>query len=214
MEIFFVRHGESVANQEKAYQGWTDINLSVQGLEQAKRLNEYFLTKNIKFTKIYSSPLKRALDTAKALIPSSIDSVIETRDALKSINVGRWSGISIQEAKNKQPQEHWKWKTLPEEFSFPNGESIHDVLLRAKPLILELTSEWYGKNNRIAIVTHMITIKVLALWMLRVDLNKIWEPQYTVPNTGMIVFVVQKGISDDTPQFERLNLEDPVPHLS
>jgi broad specificity phosphatase PhoE len=116
--------------------------------------------------------------------------------------------------KNEQPQEHWKWKNLPNKFSFPNGESIHDVLQRTKPFILELSSEWHGKNNRIAIVTHMITIKVLTLWMLRVNLNRIWEAQYTVPNTGMIVFTVQKGDNIDNPHFERGDLKNPVPHLS
>ena len=213
MEIYFIRHGESTANLEKAYQGWTDVKLSATGLEQAKKLGQYFLTNDIHFNKIFSSPLKRALETAQALISCSYDSNIETKTGLKSINVGNWSGITIEEVKENYPHEHWIWKNNVEEFRFPEGESIFDVLQRSKSSLLDILPEFFGKNNRIAIVTHMITIKVLTLWMSGIELNKIWEPQFTVPNTGIVVYTIKKGNNFKEFQFKRKFLEDPVPHL-
>ncbi len=213
MEILFIRHGESTANKEKAFQGWTDVELSNQGREQAKKLNQHFLESNIQFDKIYSSPLQRALETAQALIPCSSNSDIETKQGLKSINVGHWSGLSIERIKENHSQEYWKWKNETEKFCFPDGESIADVLRRAKASVLEILSEIQEENNRIAIVTHMITIKVLTLWMLRIKPSKIWEPQYSIPNTGIVVFKVQEGNNTNDFQFERKFLIDPVPHL-
>ena len=88
MEILFIRHGESTANKEKAFQGWTDVKLSREGREQAIKLSQHFTANNIQFDKIYSGPLQRALETAHALIPCSLNSDSETKEGLKSINVG------------------------------------------------------------------------------------------------------------------------------
>ncbi len=42
MEIYFIRHGQSIANKEKIFQGWSDIHLSEEGIKQAKKLSKYF----------------------------------------------------------------------------------------------------------------------------------------------------------------------------
>ena len=147
------------------------------------------------------------------MIPCSLSSDIETKQGLKSINVGHWSGLSIERIKENHSQEYWKWKNETDKFRFPDGESIDDVLRRAKASVLEILSEIQGESNRIAIVTHMITIKVLTLWMLRIKPSKIWEPQYSVPNAGIVVFNVQERNYTSDFQFERKFLVDPVPHL-
>jgi len=62
-KIVFVRHGESEWNKENRFTGWTDVDLSSSGVEEAfdagKRLND----KNYKFDVCYTSVLKRAIKT-------------------------------------------------------------------------------------------------------------------------------------------------------
>ena len=65
LRLYFVRHGETVWNTERRYQGMTDIELSEEGIKQAQCVAERF--KNIKIDKIYASPLKRAMETAKKI---------------------------------------------------------------------------------------------------------------------------------------------------
>ena len=64
--LIFIRHGESVANKDDVCIGHTDLDLSETGRIQAKLTAEY-IVKNFKVDKIYSSDLKRAYNTAKAV---------------------------------------------------------------------------------------------------------------------------------------------------
>lgn len=63
--IYIVRHGQTDWNVEKRYMGWCDIPLNEKGLDQAQKTSE--LLKDIKFDYVFSSPLKRALMTAKTI---------------------------------------------------------------------------------------------------------------------------------------------------
>ena len=213
MEIYFIRHGESTANKEKVYQGWTDVHLSTRGIEQAEKLKEYFLKTNTKFNKIYTSPLQRAVETAQPLLSCALTEELIRKKQFRSINVGGWGAIGIDYVKHEFQEEYWKWKNTPVEFHFPDGESIIDVLERSKCSLTTILKQNYSADTKIAIVTHMITIKVLIIWMTKGDLNNIWNPKYKVPNTGLVIFNVEKLENENRYRFERVELKNPVPHL-
>ncbi|MHA1227975.1 MAG: histidine phosphatase family protein [Candidatus Hodarchaeales archaeon] len=213
MILFFIRHGESTSNKKKVYQGWTDVHLSNKGNSQAKLLKDYFLNKKIYFDTIYSSPLKRAYETANHLSSCSKTSQIIVLDGMKSINVGKWAGIAIQTVKKKFPEQYRLWHTTPTKFRFPNGESIVDVLDRSKASLITVLNH-HKTTDRIAIVSHMITIKVLTLWMLNKSLDLIWEKEFSVPNTGLIIFDVQKKDKNIDYTFKRIALKKPNPHFA
>lgn len=213
MEVYFIRHGESTANKDKIFQGWTDVPLSVRGVGQANNLLKYFLDNDIRFTNIYSSSLLRAVETAQPILSCALTEDAIRKKNLRSINVGDWSGISIDSIKSEFQEEYWKWKNNPVEFQFPNGESINDVLVRSKRSLTTILDQNYLTGAKIAIITHMITIKVLIIWMTKGDLNNIWNPIYSVPNTGLVIFNVEKLENENRYRFERLELKNPVPHL-
>ena len=73
--IYIVRHGQTDWNVEGRYQGRIDIELNETGINQAKEIFEEL--KNVKFDIVFSSPLKRALQTAKII--SNHDIVIDNR---------------------------------------------------------------------------------------------------------------------------------------
>ena len=66
MELYIVRHGETVWNKQWRLQGSTDIKLSENGIDMAKKTG--YGMKNIDFKVAYSSPLSRAYDTAKIIV--------------------------------------------------------------------------------------------------------------------------------------------------
>lgn len=68
--IYIVRHGQTHWNLEGRYQGRIDINLNETGIEQAENIREKL--KNIKFDKVFSSPLKRAYNTAQIICNDKI----------------------------------------------------------------------------------------------------------------------------------------------
>jgi broad specificity phosphatase PhoE len=213
MEIYFIRHGESTANKDKIYQGWSDVHLSKSGLEQANKLVKFFEQNNTKFNTIYSSSHVGAIETAQPLLSCAVNNKIITKNNLRSINVGEWSGIAIDYVKRNLGRDYSLWKNKPEEFKFPGGESIIDVLIRAKCSLHTILDQEYSNDSRIAVVTHMITIKVLTLWMSDIDLSNIWDPKYFIPNTGLIIFKVVKLNNTNQYRFKRFPLRNPIPHL-
>ncbi|TKA32753.1 hypothetical protein B0A50_00978 [Salinomyces thailandicus] len=67
MKLFLVRHGETVDNVAGLYAGVLDSALTNHGVDQARRLGEYFSKAGVTFSHIFSSPLSRALKTAEAV---------------------------------------------------------------------------------------------------------------------------------------------------
>ncbi len=62
-KIVFLRHGESVWNQENRFTGWTDVDLSAHGVTEAKRAGEVLAKEGYVFDVAYTSVLKRAIRT-------------------------------------------------------------------------------------------------------------------------------------------------------
>lgn len=213
MKLYLIRHGESVANKEKVFQGWTDVSLSVTGQKQAKSLGEYFKKGNTHFTKIYSSPLKRAVETGQHLLQSSDFQKLVTCNDFRSINVGQWAGLTIENVGNNFPKAYEIWKSRPKNFRFPGGESIADVQTRAESSLFKILEEDHTLQYDICIVTHMITIKVLILSLLDKDLNSIWKSQYTIPNTGIVIFEVTNDSENNSYRFNKIPTETSIPHL-
>ena len=85
MNIYFVRHGQTDYNLKEIIQGASDIELNETGIKQAYQTKEKL--KDIKFDKIYSSPLKRAKKTAE-IIGEDRKITVEVDDRLKEISFG------------------------------------------------------------------------------------------------------------------------------
>ncbi|MGB0454079.1 MAG: 2,3-diphosphoglycerate-dependent phosphoglycerate mutase [Bacteriovoracaceae bacterium] len=67
-EIVVVRHGQSVWNKENRFTGWVNVNLSEQGLSEAKAAGELLKKNNISFTKMHTSYLNRAIKTGWTIL--------------------------------------------------------------------------------------------------------------------------------------------------
>ncbi len=65
VKLFLIRHGQTLWNEEGRYQGDHDIGLTRLGIRQAKLAAKYL--SRVNFSNIYSSPLKRAIDTANII---------------------------------------------------------------------------------------------------------------------------------------------------
>lgn len=94
IKLFCLRHGATIANQKDCYRGWIDYPLDSEGKEAAIRSAGFLVGKGI--TKIVSSPMRRAIETAK-IVNSSIHSIIVTDSRLRPLNVGNLSGKSRKE---------------------------------------------------------------------------------------------------------------------
>lgn len=92
MKLYMVRHGQSETNLARRYTGWAQVNLTEQGISDAKRAGEYL--KEIPFDRIYSSDLIRAVQTAHHALPGCEPVQLPV---LREINVGELAGQLIAE---------------------------------------------------------------------------------------------------------------------
>ena len=102
MRIIFVRHGESEGNVQGKIQGREDFRLSITGVRQAEKLKFFFSKQMVVVTHLYSSPLTRAVQTAKILSALwEIKIIIEP--GLQEYDMGRLSGMDKASFEEKIP---------------------------------------------------------------------------------------------------------------
>jgi len=127
LRIFLIRHGETEWNVKGVFRGRIDVPLSSVGVKQAEFLGKYL--SGVDFEAIYSSPLKRALETAMAIARFQRGKV---DDRLIDICYGDWKGKFEDEIKVAYPKLYYEWLRNPHKVKFPRGEGLSDVRLRLK----------------------------------------------------------------------------------
>jgi broad specificity phosphatase PhoE len=145
--IYLIRHGETEWARDGRHTGRTDIPLTDTGREQAGFLLPIF--DDVKFSRIFSSPLQRALETAKL---AGVGSRVELENDLKEWDYGDYEGITTQQIRERLPG--WTIWAQP----CPNGESVEEVGRRADRVVAKLRSF----QGNIAVFSHGHFLRVLV----------------------------------------------------
>ncbi|MCY7007335.1 histidine phosphatase family protein [Fusobacterium simiae] len=186
MEIYFVRHGQTIWNVEKRFQGLSDSPLTDLGITQAKLLGEKL--KNIKFDKFYSTSLKRANDTAN-YIKGNREQKVEIFDDFVEISMGDMEGIQQEEFKKLYPKQvkNFFFNQLEYNPTPFNGESFIELRERvAKGL--EKFIELNRNYERVLVVSHGATLKTLLHYISGKDISTLSDEvipkntSYTIVN--------------------------------
>ena len=203
MEIYFVRHGQTVWNVEKRFQGLSDSPLTELGITQAKLLGEKL--KDIKFDKFYSTSLKRANDTAN-YIKGNREQEVEIFDDFVEISMGDMEGIQQEEFKKLYPEQvkNFFFNQLEYDPSSFGGESFLEVRERvAKGLdkFIELNKDY----ERVLVVSHGATLKTLLHYISGKDISTLSD-EVIPKNTSYTIVKYENG------KFEITNFSN-VSHL-
>lgn len=155
MKLIFVRHGQTDWNKEKKLMGRTDIPLNDEGRAQAA---EMVLSLDGNFDALYSSPLKRAYETAQVVANRfQKDIIVDERLAERSF--GSLAGKSWAEIE-AETHEDMKTITKAEQYDFRawGGESADDVKARLLAFLEDLKKESY---TTVVIVCHSGIISMM-----------------------------------------------------
>lgn len=162
--VFLIRHGVTVLTAEDRFAGATNVELSDEGREQARRLGERLSTE--KLAAVYASPLDRTVETASLIArPHGLE--IQRRDGLREISHGRWEQMTRREVDEKFPEEAAAWEEDPYTFAPVGGESGLAVTARALPVLLEIVRTHPGES--VIVVSHKATIRLLLSSLLGFD---------------------------------------------
>ena len=162
--LLLVRHGATAATEEDRFSGSSGAELSEQGRWQAARLGERLSRQNI--TAVYSSPLSRALDTAR-IVADRCGLEPVTRDGLREIGHGHWEGMKREDVERQFEAEYAAWETDPFTFAPEGGESGVSVLARALPVIREIVTAHPG--GQVLVVSHKATLRLVLSSLLAFD---------------------------------------------
>ena len=184
MIVKLIRHGESVFNKKGIIQGHTNSPLTETGIEQAK-LTGLWLKENAKITRIYTSPLKRALQTAEVIAQILGVELILTEE-FKEICLGEWEGKSIEEIKEKDWGNLRLWYTEPLKARIPKAENLIEFRDRVINTFLKIIEK--EKEGEIAIVSHGGVISVIIAYILNLDMNHIWRMKLNNASISEVTF--------------------------
>lgn len=163
MLLFLIRHGSTSATGVRL-SGWQAVGLSDEGREQAARLAERFT--DVPLDAVYSSPIPRALETAKPLAAAK-RLRIRSRDALGEVRYGDWEGRPLKVLAKTR---HWRTVLAhPSSARFPGGEALRETASRAVAAAEEIVAE--HPRGAAAVVSHADPIKMILAYYAGVPLD-------------------------------------------
>ncbi|WP_105619550.1 alpha-ribazole phosphatase [Vallitalea okinawensis] len=169
LNIYFVRHGESELNESGVYYGHTDCNLTLKGIQQADEVKGKLNDKV--FSKTFSSPLKRAYDTATIILGHQKKSIIDSR--IMEMNFGQWENLNYKAIEKDYP-EHWvQFCNDYEATAPPGGECLLNVYDRIKDFIDDLMSA--EEKGNILIVSHQGCLRLMLSYLLGMEAKGFWH---------------------------------------
>jgi broad specificity phosphatase PhoE len=168
-ELILVRHGETEWNVGEIFRGRLDIDLNETGKKQAELLGKYL--SQVKTEAVYSSPLKRAVNTAQAIARHQ-NLEVQNATGLNDLDFGQWQGLSLGEVSKKYKDLYAEWANHPERVKLPGGETLGEVRERAVKVVDEVTAKYKGA---VVLVSHRVVNKVLICALLGLDDSHFWN---------------------------------------
>lgn len=141
--VYLVRNGGAAVLKPGQFLGQLDLPLSEEGVMRVEKLLAVFKEEAV--DKIYASSLKRA-DRSAALFSDFYGLDILYHDGLREIDLGEFEGKTFEEISEEYPDLAREMSQNPVDFTYPGGESFHELGERAFRAFWEIVTKWEGKN--------------------------------------------------------------------
>lgn len=178
--FILIRHGETIWNRQRKYQGQSDVPLTDEGRLQARTLSERL--KNEKIDVIYASDLCRTMETAEILAKYHGRKVVPA-PLMRELSFGIWEGMTYDEIIQKWPQEYKKWQADPYNKKPPDGETLSELCERVSKFLMETAKK--HPDSRILVVSHAGPIRAILSVLLNLKQDFFWK--FKISNTSLTV---------------------------
>jgi len=185
--LYIIRHAESRGNTDGLFHGHSNGVVSEAGQKQLRLLERRF--SEIHIDVIYSSPLRRTMQTAEAVRYDRDIRIIEMKELIE-INGGEWEGMSWSDIRRLFPNEFALWREQPWNFSPPGGESMLDIRTRAVGAVKKIVGENEGK--KVAVVTHSCFIRNFLCFAKQLPIEELNSVDWC-DNTGITIVKYENG---------------------
>lgn len=189
MRLILVRHGETQWNRENRVLGHADIELNEEGWRQAQRLA--LALKEEKVAAIYSSPLRRARETAQEMARFHPGEV-RIDDAFKEMDAGELDGLTYEEMRERHGEFLREWMRDASSLIMPGGESLEQLQQRAWQGVERLVQR--HQREVVIVVSHNFTILCIICKALGLGLSQFRRLRLNVASISSLNFGA-RGIS-------------------
>lgn len=188
MICYLVRHGK---DDETVRGGWSEQPLTEEGIQQVKMLAQNFKrnAEKLIIKQVYSSDLKRALQTAQ-ILAETMEVPLTCVPGFREVNNGELAGMKNSLALERYPGLFWN--QLEWEQSYPNGESPKQFYERICAAWEAFSQRILSHNENVVLVTHSGVMHVI-LSLIHMKEYKNTLPQRKIPHTGLIELQYKNG---------------------
>lgn len=163
--LVLVRHGQSEWNLKNLFTGWRDIDLTEQGIAEARAAGRKLKAQGIAFDVAFTSVLKRATRTLDLMLEEMGQKnlpVIKDQ-ALNERDYGDLSGLNKDDARKKWGEEQVHIWRRSYDVAPPNGESLRDTLARTLPYYVQNILPRVLRGERVLVAAHGNSLRALVM---------------------------------------------------
>lgn len=172
--LVLVRHGQSEWNLKNLFTGWKDVDLTEQGVAEARAAGRKLKAQGLKFDCAYTSALKRAQRTLDLMLEEMGQTVPIVRDqALNERDYGDLVGLNKDDARKKWGDEQVLVWRRSYDVPPPGGESLKDTVARALPYFVQEILPRVLRGERTLISAHGNSLRALIMVLERLTPDQI-----------------------------------------
>ena len=221
-KLILTRHGQSVWNAENRFTGWVDVDLSEQGILEARKSGTLIKNLNINIDISYTSFLKRAIKTLAVILEeNNLELELNSSWEINERHYGSLTGLNKEETKKKIGEEQFKkyrrsWDispppmpendknqslfsplnaSIPQDM-IPFTESLKDTYNRVIPFFESKIKPDLQNNKNIIIAAHGNSLRALCKKLFNISDQKINELEIPTGNPLVIEFDQSLEIKD------------------
>jgi broad specificity phosphatase PhoE len=187
--IFLVRHGETHWNLTHRFQGRTNVPLNQEGKNQARALA--LTLKEEPLLAIYSSPLVRAVETARFIKEFHPSAPFFEEEGLTEMDLGEFDGMEAVDWSAHYPDFLKAWRSTPGRLKMPGGESLQEVQVRAIETLKRIT-QLYPSGSTLLLCSHNFVNRALLCEALGFSLNRFRDVQQDTATLNILYMQGQR----------------------
>jgi phosphoserine phosphatase len=207
--LYLARHGQSVSNADRRFQGAQDVPLSELGRRQAAALSAALRGRRL--AHVYTSPLERARRTAEIVV-AELGVTLTVVDDLRELSLGEWEGRTVEEIRALPGDPYAQWIRDPLTNLPPGGEPLPTVQRRALAAVDAIAAA-HPDGEDVLVVAHGGVISAYLAYHLGLPLSAIWR--LTLSNCSLSRVAPPRVLSlNDTAHLDDLDGGAKPPGLS
>lgn len=194
--LVLLRHGQSQWNLENRFTGFHDIDLSEQGVEEAKEAGLALKKLGVTFDQVFTSTLRRAYKTAEIALKAAeqedlLNSMIK-EDDLRERDYGDLTGLNKDETREKFGEEQVHIWRRSYAVNPPGGECLKDVVEnRVRPYYTENIKPLLDDGKDILIAAHGNSLRAMLIILGVETPNTINQAE--IPTGAPLIFEMEDG---------------------